>query len=101
MPERRVVNQDQESGSVKKREPVSGSNASLCDDAGRYNCFLLPPDLMGSKYNSQYAKQDEQGDNAGALPGVCRASPLQGEEEGYDGRDEEGNAEPVADLSLR
>ncbi len=56
MPERRVVNDDKERGTVEKGVPSGGYDAPLRDNAGGHNRFVLPPQLDDSKSNAQDAK---------------------------------------------
>lgn len=94
-PDGQVVDDDHHGRAQRKGGPRAGQDAALQEDARRDGGGVGLEDLDQDEADEQDAGQDEQGDDAGAAPGVLGAAPLQGEQEADDGGQEEEEAEAV------
>jgi hypothetical protein len=95
-----VVDHDEKGGTEHGSKQSTAPNIAVHEDARRHRGILLLPPLNHHKANREQTKQDQQDNDAGALPRVLASAPLQREQQADDGRQKQSRAVEIKLLEL-
>ena len=94
-PDGQVVDYHEEGGAHAESEDARGPDAAFPHHARVDGCGVRSPELDDYEEQEADARDDEEGDDSAAGPGVGGAAPLQSDEQADDACEEEGGAEDV------
>lgn len=80
-----VVHEQEEGAAKKEHKKAYRSHRSRSHDSRWQGGFVAEPDVGDNEEDGNQAEADEEANDAGAVPGVLVAAPLQGEKETDDG----------------
>lgn len=94
-PDGEAVEHGDEAATDEHGEGDTAVDAAHLDDARRDGGLLLSPDLNADEAEEQDAREHEESNDAGAVPGVGVAAPLESEEEADDAGEEDDGSDGV------
>lgn len=90
-----VIHEEEESTTEEEGEQGGSQHGALLQDLGWEGGLLANVDLGDGEENRQQTETDEQTDDAGVVPGVLVASPLEGQEKTDNRRDEQAGTDEI------
>lgn len=91
-PEREVEDEDEESSTKSGTEKGTSPDGTVFEDARGHGSLLALPDLDTNEASEEDASENKEGNDAAAVPGVHRTTPLESKKKADDTRNEEDGA---------
>lgn len=95
MPLTKIKDEGEETSAEEETEHHGSKNIAVLEHSRWQGSLVSLPELNANEDEDHEAKADEQANNLGITPSIFRATPLQGQDETHNGRNEDGSAQKV------